>query len=564
VAYREVEMFEAREILRRWQAGEKKKAIARALGIAASTVRRYVAAAEAARDGPGTADGGGGKPSETPLSEGTGFPPPPTRPQSVPGGGSGDLDTIVAMVLGDREAARGRPRGEAWALCEKHRDYLAAKLAERHMGRPLKLTKIVKLLKRDHGTDVPYRTLHRFATEELGFGRGATTIPVVDGEPGEEIQVDTGWVTTLDSDLAGKRRRLRAWIFTPVFSRYRFAWPCFEETTKTAIEACEAAWSFYGGVFKVLVPDNTKAIVARTDPSEPLFARAFLEYSQARGFVIDPARPRHPRDKARVERSVSAVRDGCFAGERLADLAAARTHAERWCREVDGVRIHSTTRRRPQEHFEAEEKARLAPPPDLDEPYDVPVWVEVRVHPDQHAQVLCSLYSLPTEQRRKTLTARADSRTVRFYEGSRLVKTHPRVERGKRQTDRADFPPEKAAYAFRDKAWLQSRACEQGEAIGRYATALLAGPAPWGAFRSVQGLLGLSRRFGTERVEKACAELLAAHLVNVNRLKRVLEQATTSTGTPAGVVEGSTRFLRPASDYSMTNVAKEGETTCKT
>src|SRR5262249_14776835 len=137
--------------------------------------------------------------------------------------------------------------------------------ASRHMGRPFKLTTILRLLKRDHGANVPYRTLNRFATEELGFGRGSPTIPVADGVPGEEIQLDTGWVTQLEPDAKGVRRRVRAWIFTPVVSRYRFVWPCFEETTRTAIEACEAAWEFYGGVFGVLVPDNTKAIVARSD-----------------------------------------------------------------------------------------------------------------------------------------------------------------------------------------------------------------------------------------------------------------------------------------------------------
>jgi len=86
---------------------------------------------------------------------------------------------------------------------------------------------------------------------------------------------------------SGKRRRLRAWIFTPGVSRYRFVYPCLSETTATAIEACEAAWGFYGGVFRTLIPDNTKSIVQDADPLEPRFTRAFLEYAQARGFRIE-------------------------------------------------------------------------------------------------------------------------------------------------------------------------------------------------------------------------------------------------------------------------------------
>jgi transposase len=563
VAYREVEMIEVKEVLRRWRAGEAKKAIARALGIDPRTVRRYVKAATAAEGGPGTADGGRGEPAETPLSGGTGSPPPPTRPQST----LGDLDELTAAVLGAREVERSRPHGEAWSLCEAHRDFLVAKLAERHMERPLKLTKIQRLLKRERGVEIPYRTLHRFAAEELGFGAETPTIPVVDGDPGKEIQLDTGWVTRLEADAKGVRRRVRAWIFTPVVSRYRFVWPCIEETTKTAIEACEAAWQFYGGVFHVLVPDNTKAIVTRADPLEPLFARAFLEYSQARDFVIDPTRSRHPRDKPRVERSVSSVRDGCFAGEKLVDLEGSRVHAERWSREENGERPHSTTRRRPREHFETEEKVKLKPAPE--EAYDVPTWTTVRVHPDQHVQVACSLYPLPVEFRRQTLTARADSKTVRVYRGAQLVRAFPRIERGKRYIDRSVFPPEKAAYAFRDKDWFEKRALEQGESIGQYATTLLAGPEPWTAFRRVQSLLGLAKRYGVHRVDVACRQLLEAHLVNVKRLKRVLEQgATCGVAPPPGTIVEQPRFLRPTSDFALERPlareasTKEGETTC--
>jgi hypothetical protein len=68
--------------------------------------------------------------------------------------------------------------------------------------------------------------------------------------------------------------------------------PTFEETTACAIEACEAAWEFFGGLFKVLIPDNTKAIVIDPDPLAPRITPAFLEYAQARHFHIDAARVR--------------------------------------------------------------------------------------------------------------------------------------------------------------------------------------------------------------------------------------------------------------------------------
>src|SRR5262249_32108680 len=170
-------------------------------------------------------------------------------------------------------------------------------------------------------------------------------------------------MTTLEPDETGRRRRFRAWIFTPSVSRYRFVYPCSEETTASAIEACEAAWAFYGGVFTVIIPDNTKTIVHTADALAPRLVTAFLEYAQARRFHVDPTRVRSPKDKARVERSVRDVRDDCFAGEALHSIDDARHRAHTWCADEYGMRRHSTTGRMPREHFETDEKAKLLPAP---------------------------------------------------------------------------------------------------------------------------------------------------------------------------------------------------------
>src|SRR5216117_2691222 len=277
MGYREVTMLEIKEVLRLWCGGAAKKRIAAQLGLDIKTVRRYVRAAQAS--GPWPA-------GDAPLDE-----------------------ERVAAVVTALQPDWGRQRGDAWAVCAAQREFIASHLKQR-----VRLTKIRKLLRR-RGVEIAYPTLRRFAVAELGFGRMSATLPVADGAPGDELQVDTGWMIYLEPDLWGKRRRLRAWIFTPGVSRYRFVYPCLPESTASAIEACEAAWEFYGGVFRTLIPDNTKAIVQDPDALEPRFTRAFLEYAQARGFHIDPARARHPRDKARCERSVRDVRDDCFGGE---------------------------------------------------------------------------------------------------------------------------------------------------------------------------------------------------------------------------------------------------------
>ncbi|MBK8230654.1 MAG: transposase [Candidatus Eisenbacteria bacterium] len=273
------------------------------------------------------------------------------------GPSSGSSDELVDAVIAELKQPPVHAHGDGWGACEAQRAFI-----DEHIKDGLRLTKIRKLLQRK-GRPPPYATLHRFAVQELGFGKKAATVPVVDGAPGEELQVDPGSVGFTEPDEHGKRRLLKVIVFTPNVSRYRFVHVLERETTEEVIAACEAAWAFYGGVFRALIVDNLKAVVQRADLTEPLLNPSFQEYAQARGFVVDTARVRKPQDKARVERAIRDVRDDCFAGERLRDLAAARERALRWSRDEYGARRHGTTGRMPREHFLNVEAPALLPPP---------------------------------------------------------------------------------------------------------------------------------------------------------------------------------------------------------
>src|ERR1035437_2233092 len=168
-------------------------------------------------------------------------------------------------------------------------------------------------------------------------GRAGVTVRVDDGEPGGELQVDFGDLGMIPDQ--GRRRLLRALVFTAVFARYCFACLTFSQTTEEVIAGCEEAWIFFGGVFRVIVPDNLKPVVIRADAVNPVWNRSWLEYSQARGFYTDPARVRSPQDKGRVESGVKFVQVSFFAGEQFTDLADARARGLIWCTERAGQRI---------------------------------------------------------------------------------------------------------------------------------------------------------------------------------------------------------------------------------
>jgi transposase len=535
MAFREVTMLEVKEVLRLWLMGRSKKSIGRLAGVDRNTVRRYIKIAIEAGIGPP------GK--EFKLS-----------------------DDHVANVITRLNQKTLRERGETWNTCVARRSFIEKKLEE-----GLLLSKVHRLLKR-HGVMVPYTTLHRYATSELDFGHDAPSIPVADCDPGQELQLDTGWMTLLEPDIAGHRKRFKAWIFTSVRTRHRFVYPILHETTESAIEACEAAWKFFGGIFHVLIPDNTKAIIQTADPLAPVLNETFFEYVQACGFVVDPTRVKHPKDKARVERSVPTVREDCFRGEKLHTIEQARERAVTWCLHEYGKRRHTTTQRLPLEYFEAEEKSCLLPV--LSNPYDIPIWCDPKVGPDQLAVVAKALYSLPFEYRKKHVRARADRHTVRFYYNRQLIKVRNRQPAGARDIDPSDFPAEKAATALRDVAFFQRQAEHHGKEVGLFASALLGSKMPWVKLRRVYALLGLCKRYGSERVNDACKTANAAGMDDVKRLGRMLKLACPNVLPEAQRnVVPLAKYLRPNSQYALpltsrgqenqhsSHTTKEGETT---
>lgn len=520
MAFREVRVFEVREVLRLWLAGEGIRATERLVGFDRKTVRRYVDAAI-----------------------GLGL---------VGGGGDEQLtDVFIGLVVEAVRPLRLSGHGEAWRRLQANHDEIVVWVAGDLTG-----VKIAELLGR-RGVEVPPRTVQRYIAEVLGRRRGrGSTVRVNDGEPGDELQVDFGRMGLIFDPAAGRERVVQALIFTAVFSRHSFVWLTHRETTEAVIAGCEAAWRFFGGVFRTLVPDNLSAVVDGADAIEPRFNQAFVEYAQARGFMIDPARVRSPQDKPRVERQVQFVRGSFFAGEDFIDLADAQRRAEQWCRERAGRRIHGTTQLRPAEVFAAEEQPRLLPAPTT--VYDVPVYATAKVHRDHHIEVARALYSIPGNLIGQRVEVRADRMLVRVFQRGQLVKIHPRQQPGRRSTDPDDLPSHKTVYAMRDLDRLRRMAADHGPAIGAYAAALLDTPLPWTRMRQVYALLGLVKKWGAERVNAACASALEHEAINVGLIGRMLDRGTENTKTPplsSGVVSSS-RFARDREHFAVTRTSE--------
>ncbi len=288
--------MEIQEIIRRWQAGEGYRQIASGTGLSRNTVRKYLTAAKA-----GGITREGGSPGEDQLIR-------LVAPWA---------DQIYQWVSGDR----------------------------------LQLTRIHEL-PLGCGCRVSYQSLRRFIQKRNWSKRSRITVRMEDTAPGEVAEVDFGRLGLIHDPDTGHRRTVWALIVVLAYSRHCFVWPTFGQKLEDVIAGLESAWAFFGGLPRYLVMDNFPAALAGADALHPRCL--------TRGFIADPARVRHPKDKPKVERGVQYVRERFFKGGDFRDLSDVRAQAANWCRDVAGRRIHGTTRRQPLAVFLAEEREALA------------------------------------------------------------------------------------------------------------------------------------------------------------------------------------------------------------
>ena len=525
MAHKEYGVTEIIDILRRAQAKDSIRRIARATGVARNTIRNYLR-----------------------LAAELGFS------VTVP---ADQLQVIALAVFRAVHGIGGRddaPPGAAAPLIP-HRETIGEWLDKDG----LTLTKAHIKLQR-MGVAITYSSLYRYARTEFGFGGPTVTVRMAETAPGEVAQVDFGELGLVYDPETGRRRKQHALVVTLLHSRPQYVYLTHRQNLNALITGIEEAWEFFGGVARRLVLDNMKVAVVKADRYEPVFNRTFQEYSEHRGFIIDPAPVRHPEAKGCVENQIKYVQKNFFAGEEFTDRDHAQREAIRWCRTTAGLRIHGTTRKRPLVVFEQDEQKTLLPL--SPERFDVPVFADCTVHRDHHIQFQKAIYSLPTQYIGKQVFVRGDSALVRIYYQQQLIRTHPKKKPGERSTIYEDYPKEKSAYAMRDVNYYIRTAQSHGEKQGAFMAELLSGDVPWARLRQAQSLLRLSDKYGSARVEAACDRALRFELLNVKRVEGIIRQALERESvqpprTPATITQLPPARFQRSPEYFRHHTPKE-------
>jgi transposase len=274
----------------------------------------------------------------------------------------------------------------------------------------------------------------------------------------------------------------------------------------------------------VLVPDNLKSGVAKACKYEPELNPTYADMAQHYGCAVVPARPRKPKDKAKVEVGVLIAKRWILAVLRhrtfysLAELNA----AIRECLERLNTRPMRRLGKSRREVFEAMERPSALPLPP--HPYEYAEWLKARVGFNYHVEVEEHSYSVPYQLLHEKLDIRLTATTVEAFRKGERVAAHARsYEKGGYTTLPEHMPPEHQAYA----AWNPSRfiqwASKTGPATARVVEKVLASrPYPEQAYKACMGIIHLDRHYAPERVEAAAARALKYNACSYRSMKAIL------------------------------------------
>jgi transposase len=344
--------------------GVGKKAIAREVGVAVNTVRRYL---------------------RQPVAAGV-----QTRP--------------AARRLSDER------RQEARALYE---------------GPAAGNAVVVQRLLAAHDVRVSVRTVER-AVADIRHAQRASALATVRVEtaPGDQLQVDFGQQRVR---IAGIRVRVFLLVAVLSYSRRLFVKPFLNERGADWREGIAAAFTHFGGLPRTVLGDNARPLVRARDRATGtvIFHPAYLAF--CRDWDVQPraCAPYRARTKGKTEAGVKYVKRNALADQAFESFAALEQYLGAWMTTTADQRRHGTTREAPLVRFERDEHAALRPLPARVRPRREQ-RLRRRVATDAFVDVDTVRYSVPHRLVRDQVDVVLDEQTITIFHGPTVVATHAR------------------------------------------------------------------------------------------------------------------------------------------
>ncbi|MDR0498914.1 MAG: IS21 family transposase [Holophagales bacterium] len=329
----------------------------------------------------------------------------------------------------------------------------------------------------------------------------------IEHKPGDLMETDWAGTTVdiIDTDT-GELIPAHLFVAALPYSGYAYVEAFFSEKQDCWIAGHVNAYRYFGGVTRILRPDNLKAGIDKNTREETVVNKAYQEMAEHYGTAVLPARVKRARDKSTVEGSVklatiwiiAVIRNEHFFS--LGELNAMikeklEVFNHKPFQKKDGSR-HSLFQ---------QEKNFLIPLPKHH--FELSEWRQAIVQTNYHIACLKQNYSIPFEYIGRQVDVRITKSMIEvFYSGNRIC-SHPRLYGHNHQysTLEGHMPPNHR----KDVEWTGDRfrnwAAKFGENTVAVINVFLGNfKIEQQSYKSCRALLHLADKYSAMRLEAAC------------------------------------------------------------
>jgi transposase len=461
---------------------------------------------------------------------------------------------IARMLDIDRKTVRDKlnkkdslePTKKRESILDPHKEYISIEA-----DKGIQAKRIYHDLVRDYSYSGSYDTVKKYI-HSLKEDKPSKVYMVLHTQPGEESQVDFGYIGTLN--INGHRKK--AWIFvmTLSYSRYMYVEIVLDQKAQTFTQCHKHGFNYFGGVPETVKIDNLKAAILEADFYEPTIQKDYASFAAYYGFLAQPCRVYTPTDKGKVEANVKYVKESCFKGRDFKDIYEAKSFLSEWLRDVANKRIHGTTKKVPLEVFRDLEVAKLSPLPKED--YILSKSMNCLVGTNCHISYKCNYYSVPYGYVGKTIKVIEMNGLLRIFSENKEIALHSMQtsEKGRFLTDIHHYPHSKNITTNE----ILSRQREEMKALGDGALEFFETYLSVDIknrkydYRSISGILALRKNYTSDAINSACARALNFKAVNYKTVKNILDKGIDTTNIPSEsyVSKSTTPLTRNLSEYN--------------
>lgn len=345
-------------------------------------------------------------------------------------------------------------------------------------------------------------------------------------EGGDKLFVDyAGQTVPVVNASTGEIRQAQIFVAALGASNFTYACATPAQTAPHWVASIIAALEFIGGVPRLLVPDQPRALMARPDRYEPTNHRLLEELSKHYCLAVLPARPAKPRDKPKVEVAVQVVERWILARlrhQRFFSMGALNKAIAALLQDLNNRPFKKLPGCRSSAFASLDQPALKSLPATR---MAIARFKPARVNIDYHVEFEGHYYSVPHRLVGEAVELRITATTIEVLHGQTRVAAHAlSARRGAHSTTPEHMPASHRAHL----QWTPAKLIAWGERIGVAAGAVVRWqmehrPHPEQGYRSCLGLMSLGRKYGNDRLEAACARALSIRAPNYKSIASILK-----------------------------------------